>query len=179
MFQRKSIDRASGFTLVELLITLAVAAITLGIGVPTFQDTIVRNRLTTQTNEILTAVNLARSEAVKRNRTVTVCRASAADATTCAGAGTWEHWIILAGAGNLVQRGSLPRFNNTVGVTSSLPDAELRLSPDGLARTSTGTLANAQSITVCATNGSTNNRRQIVLGAGSRLSVNKSSGACS
>lgn len=176
---RKLSVHTRGFTLVELLITLAVVAIMLGIGVPSFQETIVRNRLMTQTNDILTAVNLARSEAVKRNRTVTLCRADDASATACAGTGTWEHWIILAGADNVVRRGSPPRFGNSMSVTSSLPGGELRLSPDGLARTSAGSLANAQTITVCATNGPAENRRQVVLGAGSRLSVTKSSGACS
>lgn len=176
---RRRIGRARGFTLVELLITIAVVAITLGIGVPSFQEMTVRNRLMTQTNEILTAINLARSEAVKRNRTVTLCRADDASATACAGTGTWEHWIILAGADNVVRRGSPPRFGNSMSVTSSLPGGELRLSPDGLARTSAGALANAQSIMVCATNGPAENRRQVVLGAGSRLSVTKSSGTCS
>jgi type IV fimbrial biogenesis protein FimT len=61
-----------GFTLIELMITLAVMAILLSWAVPSFQEIIRQNRLTTDTNDLVTALNLARSEAIKRGRTVTV-----------------------------------------------------------------------------------------------------------
>lgn len=61
-----------GFTLLELMITLAIMAIMLSWAVPGFQEIIRQNRLTTETNELVTALNLARSEAIKRGRPVTV-----------------------------------------------------------------------------------------------------------
>jgi type IV fimbrial biogenesis protein FimT len=61
-----------GFTLIELMITIAVAAILLSIGVPSFQNIIRENRLATQANELITALNLARSEAIRRGQNVTV-----------------------------------------------------------------------------------------------------------
>ncbi|MFN2308478.1 MAG: GspH/FimT family pseudopilin [Gammaproteobacteria bacterium] len=62
----------SGFTLIELMITLAIAAILLTVGIPSFQAVFQSNRLATQANELIGAVNLARSEAIKRGANVTV-----------------------------------------------------------------------------------------------------------
>ena len=61
-----------GFTLLELMVTVAVVAILATVGVPSFRDLIQNNRVTTQTNELVTALNFARTEAVKRARAVEV-----------------------------------------------------------------------------------------------------------
>lgn len=86
----------SGFTVVELMITLVVAAILFGIAIPNLRTFIQNARMTAQSNEIVGDIALARSEAIKRNKTVVVCRSSNPTATTptCGGAGTWETgWI--------------------------------------------------------------------------------------
>ena len=49
-------NRRSGFTLIELMITLAVAAIVLTVGIPSFREMMRENRLATQTNEFLAAL---------------------------------------------------------------------------------------------------------------------------
>ncbi len=64
--------KPKGFTLVELMVTIAIAAIVLGVAIPSFSSTIDSNRLTTHANELVTALNLARSEAIKRGVQVTV-----------------------------------------------------------------------------------------------------------
>ena len=61
-----------GFTLLELMVTVAVAAILATVAVPGFRDLIQNNRVTTQTNELVSALNFARTEAVKRGRNVAV-----------------------------------------------------------------------------------------------------------
>lgn len=61
-----------GFTLIELLITVAISGVLMGVGVPSFNEVIKNSRLTTNINELATSLNLARSEAVKRNQPVTI-----------------------------------------------------------------------------------------------------------
>jgi type IV fimbrial biogenesis protein FimT len=58
----------TGFTLLELMITIAIAGILVGVAIPSFTSIITSNRLTAYANELVTALNLARNEAVKRGR---------------------------------------------------------------------------------------------------------------
>ncbi len=66
-----------GFTLLELMVTLAIAAILATMAIPNFTEIITSNRLTTYNNELVAALNLARSEAVKRNQQVIVRKTGA------------------------------------------------------------------------------------------------------
>lgn len=86
-------DRQCGFTLMELIITVAIAAIVLAIGVPSFQGIMRNNRAATQANEIIGALNLARSEAVKRGRRVSLCPSS--NGTGCSGTDWSSGWIVF------------------------------------------------------------------------------------
>jgi len=61
-----------GFTLIELIITILVVSILMTIAIPSFQNTIQQNRFSTQSNELIGALNLARSEAIRRGESVTV-----------------------------------------------------------------------------------------------------------
>ncbi|MCF7966536.1 MAG: Tfp pilus assembly protein FimT/FimU [Methylobacter tundripaludum] len=89
----------SGFTLLELMITIAIAGIVLGVAIPSFTSTIASNRLTTHTNQLVTAINLARSEAVKRGLRVTLCKS--ADGATCVTTGDWSQgWIVFMDQNN-------------------------------------------------------------------------------
>ncbi|MGH8548518.1 MAG: GspH/FimT family pseudopilin [Methylococcales bacterium] len=84
----------TGFTLVELMITLLLAAIVLSYGVPLFRNLILNNRQAAHMNNILTSLMLARSEALKRHNRVTVCKSAAT--SSCSNAGGWEQgWIVF------------------------------------------------------------------------------------
>ncbi|MDH3587827.1 MAG: GspH/FimT family pseudopilin [Gammaproteobacteria bacterium] len=85
----------AGFTVAELMISLAVTGITLSIGVPGFSSFIANQTQTNATNELVTAMTLARSEAIKQNRFVTVCKSS--DGLQCGTTNDWEDgWIVFA-----------------------------------------------------------------------------------
>jgi type IV fimbrial biogenesis protein FimT len=90
--------RNTGFTLIELMITIVLAVIVLTLAAPSFQDMIRTNRLATQTNQFISALNLARSEAIKRGVRVTVCRSG--DQANC-GTGAFEDgWIVFIDPNN-------------------------------------------------------------------------------
>ena len=96
-----SLCPAPGFTLIELMITISIAAILLAIGIPSMRDMIQQNRLTGNVNEFVAANMLARSEAIKRGTPVTLCRSvnaeSASGSNACSGtAGDWNTgWIVV------------------------------------------------------------------------------------
>lgn len=61
-----------GFTLVELMVVVALVAIVASIAVPSFQAIIANSRLSSSTNDLVGVLNFARSEAIRRGRSVTV-----------------------------------------------------------------------------------------------------------
>lgn len=85
-----------GFTLVELIVTVTIAAILLMIGVPSFQTMILNNSRVAQVNEFIGALNMARSEAIKRGSRVVICRSSDGSACATDTTGNWEEgWIVF------------------------------------------------------------------------------------
>jgi type IV fimbrial biogenesis protein FimT len=82
-----------GFTLIELLITIAVAGVLLAIAVPNFADLMRNNRSEASANELVAALNLARIEAVKRGKRVSLC--PSANGTSCSGTAWQSGWIVF------------------------------------------------------------------------------------
>jgi type IV fimbrial biogenesis protein FimT len=69
----------AGFTLIELMVTLAVAAVLLGLAVPAFNDLVRERAMSARINDLVLAVSYARSEAVRRGATVTLQAADPAN----------------------------------------------------------------------------------------------------
>lgn len=86
-FDQSSPKTASGFTLIELVITLVVAAILVTVAVPNMRDFIHRNRIVAQNNDFISDTNTARSEAIKRGVNVVICTSSTG--TACNGGTNW------------------------------------------------------------------------------------------
>ena len=82
-----------GFTLIELMVTLAVIAIILAIAVPNMRTLIQNGRLSTQSNDFISDITFARSEAIKRGNNVVICPATVA--TACSGGSNWENGRLI------------------------------------------------------------------------------------
>jgi type IV fimbrial biogenesis protein FimT len=95
-----------GFTLLELMVTIAVLAILTTIAVPNFRDLVQNNRVTTQANELVSALTFARTEAVKRGRNVEVEVAAANPGWT----------VTVTEAGNPVPLRQVDRQGSFVGI---------------------------------------------------------------
>lgn len=86
-----------GFTLAELMTVLAVVAILVGIATPSFKQFSANSRTTAATNSLVSALAIARSEALRRSERVTVCASS--DSQTCTGTNDWSvGWIAFTDA---------------------------------------------------------------------------------
>ncbi|MEZ5499272.1 MAG: GspH/FimT family pseudopilin [Steroidobacteraceae bacterium] len=97
---------ARGFTLLELMVVLAIAAVVLGLGAPSFGEFRRNARLTAAANDLLTGIQQARSEAIKRQRPVALCASAnpAAANAVCANGNDFAGWIVFEDGNNDCQR---------------------------------------------------------------------------
>lgn len=91
--------RSSGFTLTELMVVVAILAVLLAIGLPSFNDTFQRNRVATMSNEVIGALSLARSEAIRTTRGGGMCPTT--NGTACAGTSWNGGWLVWANQGTV------------------------------------------------------------------------------
>ncbi|MCF6235899.1 MAG: GspH/FimT family pseudopilin [Gammaproteobacteria bacterium] len=84
-----------GFTIIELLTVLAIVAITTATALPPLQSFFTKNYLTSQINSLIADINLARSEAIKRDNKVILCESN--NGTHCSRTQQWQSgWIIFS-----------------------------------------------------------------------------------
>jgi type IV fimbrial biogenesis protein FimT len=93
-YRRRPARRRRGYTLIELIISLGLMAITLAWGVPSLRAFLLDAARTREVNQFIQAVYLARSEAIKRNGVVSLCPSR--DATSCAPSALWSTgWLVF------------------------------------------------------------------------------------
>ena len=141
------------------------------------RNLMVSSRLNGLASDMTDVISFARSESIKRNTTIQLCRAANDAATTCTGAaGEWTNWVVLSGA-NVLRRGVINTYGATIEVTSDLSDDRVDFGGDGLARTGGNIIAESE-IAICSTDGPTESIRNVTFGAASRVSTSKISGVC-
>jgi type IV fimbrial biogenesis protein FimT len=94
--------RQQGFSLTELVMVMAIVAILLSIGVPSYRYITNSYRLSSEVNGLLGDLMLARAEAIKEGQLVTVCAST--NGTTCSGSTSWQRgWIVWSNPNNVAQ----------------------------------------------------------------------------
>jgi type IV fimbrial biogenesis protein FimT len=162
----------AGFTLIELMVAVAVIGVLAVIAAPAMTALVNNSRINGQTEELVTSLQLARGEAVRRNTRVTVCPSN--DGSTCAASTSWARWIVhgmdtTAGADDVIRDSSA-----TGNVQVSGPAAGIVFKPSGL-------IDSQQSLNVCMpTSKPADNQRALTVMISGVVSVSKAngSGAC-
>jgi len=169
----KRIQRLRGFTLVELLITVAIVGILLAIGVPAMQQFLAEQAAAGSADELANDLRLARAEALKRGIDVSICSSttSLGSAPVCSTQGDDEWvsgWLIVDVNGNVL------RIQNAMrGVASvdSSAAATVTFRPNGLANSS------ASFVLTPSGDGGTARNRTVSVGIQGRVAVVKGSGS--
>ncbi|WP_341707783.1 GspH/FimT family pseudopilin [Halopseudomonas sp.] len=160
-------NRSRGFTLIELMVTITVAAVLLTIALPSFVNTTLNSKLRATANNLSAAAMLARSEAIKRNSATRLCASD--NGTSCSGA--WEDgWIVISSDNTVVHaEGSVPD-----GYKVNTASTTLTFEPSGVGST-------AASFVICRATPSVGSQERLVsISATGRPSVTRTTtGTCS
>jgi type IV fimbrial biogenesis protein FimT len=165
--------------LIELLVVMAVSAVLLVVGVPSMAAVIKSVKLSSASNGFLSHLHLARSEAIKRNGRVVLCKSG--DGLSCAASGGWEQGLIVFHDSN--NNGSLDAGEAVIERVEALP-SDLRLTgnltvarylsfaPNGASKLVSGAFQ-AGTLTLCHQSAPAGEGRQIILNAVGRPRIQK------
>ncbi len=163
--------RQTGVTLVELLVVLAIIGIVVGIGVPAWSTIARTNHLAAITNRLVGAIHLARAEAIRSGRRVTLC--ASRDGATCTTEGYQVGWIVFRDLDGDTRKDLLEPVlargaaDHTVVIQGNRPVARMiSYTPMGVPKTATGAFQ-AGTLYLCADG----DGRRIVLSRSGRLRV--------
>lgn len=159
----RSLHRTRGFTLVELMVTLAIAAILVALAVPSMTSFLAEQAAAGNADELAAAFRFARSEAIKRSASITVCASS--DGQAC-GQDWKAGWIVTTSSGTVlrVQNGLAAMSSLTGGVDTAT------FTSTGLV---TGLTDGSSSFTFVPTGGDTSLQRVVQLDVQGKVKVTK------
>lgn len=163
-----------GTTLMELMVALAVAGILAAIAIPSFAALMRSSRLSSFTNEMVSSLHLARSEAIKRNSRAVICT-SATGASCAAGGGWHQGWLVFHDPNNNAE---LDADETVIMARQALPDGffltgnstvekYISYSPSGATRMISGAFQ-AGTLTLCNASGSSGPAIQVVISSTGR-----------
>jgi type IV fimbrial biogenesis protein FimT len=163
--------KSSGFTLLEIMMVVALLAVLIGLAAPSFGDFVRNSRITGKANDLLGGLNLARTEAIKRHVPISVCAVADAsldtpvckdtadfsqwiafvddDTTTITAKGTDGNGVFNSGSGEIL----LTRSSGTVASIKTIPSSDVKgyiqFGLDGFQRRSGGAAPTDLSIRMC------------------------------
>ncbi|GMR14714.1 MAG: GspH/FimT family pseudopilin [Gammaproteobacteria bacterium] len=163
----------SGFTMLELMITITIIAIGLSLAVPSIRDTMANNQVAVANNSIVSGINLARSEAITRGNAVAVCPSNTGNGCNN---GKWNRgWIVFDdtdGNATLVTAEIIRVNSRNETVNRTGFAGTIVFQPDG-----TTTLGTAQTMKICyADTGVTNKCRSITISRFGSVSSQETTG---
>lgn len=167
----KSIGKIKGVTLIEAMVTLAVAAVIVSLAAPSFQGVIASSRIRASTSDLVNALAQTRDLAIKEGGRVTMCVSS--NGTQCATSGSWEQgWLIFTdptrvltdttanvGAGDVIRVVAQAAAAGIVIKGNGAAAQYVSYSADGTSKQNNGAFL-ASTIRVCSTSGSLSNSQR-------------------
>lgn len=172
---------SSGFTLIEMMVVLAILAITLTMGVPAFKGLLASAHLTQMTRDFYGDIALAKNEAVHRNARVCICKSI--DERSCTSGGGWERgWIIFhdqdASGTREVNEELIRSYSNfqprVTVIGNGSVSQYVSFTAFGQAKMRSGALQ-AGTITICPLPGGGPEARQLIINFAGRIRIAKAS----
>lgn len=167
----KKSNKNKGYSLIELLVSLAILGILLAVALPNFQDTIESNVTNSQAKLFMTTLNLARSEAIKRGRNVGICPSD--DGLDCEAASWSTGWIVFVDVNDDSDgdSGSIDAGDIIIRVFDALgANSVVTVTTDFLEYNSMGfgATAGVQTMLLCPSTGNADNARSVEVGISGR-----------
>lgn len=180
-------SRSAGFSLIELMVTIAVAAILLATAVPAFSNLMAQNELAVASNAARGALMVARETAVMRGRPVSLCAGEPVNG--CSGDWSGGQWLVFRDANHsgdldasetVLQHGRVPGAGQTVSIDGNGPlRSALVYMPLGHAERISGAFG-AGRLRLCVAQNIAPNARELVISASGRVRMQRVDfgGAC-